>query len=248
MNIPTNRDGDNSPDWTRVSANPVSEEVHDFLAKTLLARRRRSFDLLHMLRDYLEDRSVLDIGVVEHDPSHYESDAWRHRHIREWASSLLGIDILESEVQHLRGRGYNVRTADATSDADLGQRFERVFIGDVLEHGDAVRMLMFARRHLGKGGLILATTPNPFFYKFIVRTIRVGTFVANAEHTAWISPSMAVELGRRAGLELTTYWLIQPHGHSTVTRFVHRLRDLGLRDSELFTYAFLYVFEPAKVR
>jgi SAM-dependent methyltransferase len=236
-----------APDWTTVSSNPVSEEVHDFLARALLARRRRSFDVMQVLRYYLEDRTVLDVGVVEHDRSHYQSDLWRHGRIRNWARHTLGIDILDVEVQELRRRGYNVRAVDATSGADLGERFDRVFMGDVLEHGDATRMLMFARRHLANGGLILATTPNPFFYRFLARTMRIGTFVANAEHVAWITPSMALELGRRVGLNLTTYWLIQIHGHTGVTRALHWLRDLVLRDSELLTYAFLYVFEAASL-
>jgi 2-polyprenyl-3-methyl-5-hydroxy-6-metoxy-1,4-benzoquinol methylase len=64
---------------------------------------------------------------------------------------LPWLDILAPLVEELRGRGFNVRCVDATSDADLGERFEIVFAGDVIEHVDnAVALLRFAGRHLAR--------------------------------------------------------------------------------------------------
>ena len=58
--------------------------------------------------------------------------------------------------EHYNAKGFDFRHVDATSDVDLGDRFDRVFIGDVIEHvNDPVALLNFAKRHLQPNGRIL---------------------------------------------------------------------------------------------
>lgn len=62
-----------------------------------------------------------------------------------------------------------------------------------------------------------------------------------------MTPSMALEIGDRAGLPLQAYWLLQPRGNRR-TGWLHRLRAVaGLAESELFTTKFLYLYSPALV-
>lgn len=231
-------------DWTQVSRNPVAPEVHAHIKQALKERcKGATFDDMDFLRSQIQGRTVLDIGVVEHDLGHIQSPDWKHGRIREWASQTLGVDILEQEVRYLQERGFNVVHVDATSEVDLGSRFERVVIGDVIEHVDTpVNLLRFAARHLEPGGLMILRTPNPYFYRYVWRVLREDTLIANAEHVAWISPCMALEIGRRAGLDLDQYWLIQPFGSNPLKRFVNSLRNLAFRNSDLFTAAFIYVY------
>ena len=78
------------------------------------------------------------------------------------ARRCVGVDVIEELVAELNARGFNVACVDATSEHDLGERFEIVFIGDVLEHvNDPSRLLAFGARHLAPEGRIYATTPNP---------------------------------------------------------------------------------------
>ncbi len=231
-------------DWTKISENPVAPDVHQFLLKGLAGKKAgRVFDFMSFLRSFVEGKSVLDIGVVEHDVSHIESDRWKHRQIKQWASSALGVDIQRKGVELLKERGFDVLHLDATSDTDIGRRFERIVIGDVIEHVDnPVRLLQFARRHLADGGCIFVSTPNPYWLGFIARVLREGTLIANAEHISWVTPSMAIEIGRRAGLDIEEYWLLQSHGGKWWTKALHRGRDLFFADSELFSVAFFYIY------
>jgi 2-polyprenyl-3-methyl-5-hydroxy-6-metoxy-1,4-benzoquinol methylase len=120
------------------------------------------------------------------------------------------VDILAPLVRELNERGYDVRCVDATSEADLGERFEVVFLGDILEHvTDPLGLLRFAGRHTEADGRIIATTPNPFSRKFLRRFRRDGAVVVNLDHVAWITPTMAMELARRAGMELRCYHLVK---------------------------------------
>lgn len=234
-------------DWTRIDRNPVSPAVHVALRDALLSRRAgRIFELDNFFRSFVAGHSVLDIGMVEHDKSHIESDRWVHRKLSKWARYILGIDILEDEIAILKGRGFNVRTADASSDTDLGERFERVFMGEIIEHVDRpVALLQFAANHLAPGGRILATTPNPLYFREIFANLRQGLTVPNAEHVSWVTPAMALELGRRANLDLAEYWLAQGRSRSPFKRPLHLARDVVAgKYSEFFTAQFLFIWEP----
>jgi hypothetical protein len=70
-----------------------------------------------------------------------------------------------------------------------------------------------------------------------------GMFIPNAEHVSWISPTMALELAHRAGLTLDGYWHTQGEGKTPLRSLGVKVLDrVGLRDSELFSGCFYYVF------
>jgi len=197
---------------------------------------------MNWIDELVASRSVLDIGVVEHDINHVGLPTWKHKYIRDRASHTLGIDIVPEGIDLLKQKGYNVRLADATSEEDLGERFERVVIGDVIEHvNNPVRLLQFAGRHLAPEGLILVSTPNPYWIKHIFSTFVRGTLVTNADHISWVSPAAALELGRRAGLSLQEYWLMRL-GRAYAKRALLDLLNYVIPDSELLASKFLYVY------
>lgn len=214
----------NPVDWTRFSDDPNNREakkaVHEYLLSVRSVHADR--DLMGFIESLVAGKSVLDIGVVEHSARYFDQPGWRHGRIARLARRALGVDILEPLVQELKARGYNVVCADATSDADLGERFDVAFIGDVLEHvTDPTRLLRFAGRHLNPGGRIYATTPNPFSRKFYRRFRREGTPIVNLDHLCWITPTQALELGRRSGSPLLGYHLVKRYSRTALA--LHRL-------------------------
>ncbi len=229
--------------WTQISDNPICPEVLLPVTTELRSLRKSRSGYLDIFDNFITNQSVLDIGIVEHDISHIESPTWKHKYIKERAAHVLGIDIVPKGIKFLKERGFNVRLADATSDEDLGERFERVVIGDVIEHVDnPIRLLQFAARHLATDGLILVSTPNPYWIKHILTTLVKGTAVTNADHVSWVSPSAALEIGRRAGLRLREYWLMRL-GKASVKRAVLDLLNRIAPDSELLASKFVYVYE-----
>jgi SAM-dependent methyltransferase len=178
-----------------------------------LRRVHTDTDLTGFVVRAVAGKRVLDIGVVSHSARYFDEPGWRHGRIHQAAGYCLGLDILEPLVAELNGRGFNVRCVDATSELDLGERFDMVFIGDVMEHVDNPSALLgFAKRHLGTAGRILAATPNPFSRKFVRQFFREGVVVVNLDHMAWFTPTMALEISRRIGLRLTAYHLVKPIG------------------------------------
>lgn len=229
--------------WTNITDNPVSPEVLSPLTNQLKRIRKSRSGYLELFTEFVTGRSVLDIGVVEHDISHIDLPTWKHAYIKRHAAHVLGIDIVPQGIEFLKSRGFNVRLVDATSEEDLHERFERIVIGDVIEHvNDPMRLLKFAGRHLTSDGLILVSTPNPYWIKHIWSTFVKGTLVTNADHVSWVSPSAAMELGRRAGLSLKEYWLMRL-GKAYAKRAFLDLLNCITPESELLASKFLYVYE-----
>lgn len=231
--------------WRQVSSNPVSPKVHHYLLDQLKNLRKLDNKRnISRLEEFVKNKKVLDIGVVEHDISHIESERWKHKKIKDWSRKVVGIDILEHEVALLNNIGYDVRVADATSDIYLGEQFERIVVGDVVEHvSDPVNLLKFCARHLTDDGLIVISTPNPFYWLFILRVLKEKVFIANAEHVSWITPTMALELSIRADLKLCSYYseIIPPR--SLFKKLVKALfSPIVSHDCDIYAASYVYVF------
>lgn len=196
------------------------------------------------IKQYISGLKVLDIGVVEHDLSFVDRPSWKHALLKASAAHIVGIDILPEAVAALNQRGFDVRVCDATSNDDLGDRFDVVYIGDVIEHvNDPSRMLKFAARHLEPGGFIIATTPCPFWWRNILLMIQDSTYIGNVDHLCWITPVNALELGFRAGVTLDHYYTIETHGNTWVKRIIKRMIEKCMGKNELFTWAYAYVYK-----
>ena len=237
-------------DWTRLTDDPNDGDVKRQVLAHLLAMRRIEThrDLTAFMVDRAKDRRVLDVGIVSHAENYFAKSSWRHQHIQQSAAYCLGIDILADLIDKLKISGYNVAAVDATSDLDLGECFDVVFIGDTIEHVDnPTALLRFAGRHLSPGGVVFASTPNPFSRKFIKRMRRDGTSLVNLDHMAWITPTMAMEIGRRAGLELVHYHLIKKDPDNPFVRGMRRLAR-KIVPIELSFPDFLYEFRQIESR
>jgi SAM-dependent methyltransferase len=233
-------------DWTRISDDPNNSRAKAEV-RALLPRLRQvhtDTDLTGFVERAVAGKRVLDIGVVSHSARYFDEPGWRHGRIHKAAGYCVGLDILEPLVNELNTRGFNVRCVDATSDADLGERFDVVFIGDVMEHVDnPSALLRFARRHVAPGGRILAATPNPFSRKFVRQFFKQGVMVVNLDHLAWFTPTQALEIARRIGLELTAYHLVKPIGglNLALKRLAWRL---GISPVEYSFPDYLFEFAP----
>ncbi|MCM2288574.1 MAG: hypothetical protein NDI67_06050 [Sulfuritalea sp.] len=127
-----------SLDWTTVSDDPNNPEARAAVRAWLQSAQRihTDTDLLGHIESLVRGKRVLDIGVVEHSLSYMNRPDWRHGCICKVANHCLGIDILAPLMEKLNSRGFNVRCVDATSDIDLGERFDVAFIGNVIKHID----------------------------------------------------------------------------------------------------------------
>lgn len=200
-------------DWTSISDDPNNKIAKNKVKELLVAFRymHTNISLTGFVSNQVKGKRLLDIGVVSHSARYIIEDGWRHGKLNQSASYCVGIDILESLVNDLNNKGYNIRCVDATSEVDLGEKFDVVFIGDVIEHVEnPANLLRFAKRHLSNTGKILVATPNPLSRKFVKQFFKNKSVIVNLDHLAWFTPTMALELARRTDLVFSGYHLIKP--------------------------------------
>ncbi|MGB9456079.1 MAG: methyltransferase domain-containing protein [Bryobacteraceae bacterium] len=157
---------------------------------------------LDFLGQYVAGRTVLDVGCVEHVVSNEASERWLHRRLVERAKSVLGIDVLESEVEELRKRGYNIICADAMT-ASLGKTFDVIVAGEVIEHVvNPGALLTNLRRHLNENGRLVLTTPNAFFFlNALMALFPWQKRRWHPDHVAWYEPYVLSTMLRKTGYD-----------------------------------------------
>lgn len=149
------------------------------------------------IKPHVAGLSVLDIGAAS---GHQRAD-WMHGQIAKVAARAVGVDIDAGRVRQIQGRGYDVRLVDAGS-LELGEQFDVVFAGELIEHlVNFEAFLVAARRHLKPGGKLVLTTPNAFCASNFV--YRFGFSVrVHEEHTCWFCEDTLATLVTRCGFEV----------------------------------------------
>lgn len=236
-------------DWTSTTNDPLNADVRRQL-EAYVKRISGVVDksLLAYFRDSAAGRDVLHIGCCEHAEKYMAIEGWKHRAMSDTARTLLGVDINEPAVQAMRRLGYEVVLADATSDVDVGKRFDRIIIGDVIEHvGNLDGLMRFASRHLAPNGELVVSTPNPFFVRHVARAWFARPMIANFEHVSWVTESNIIELVRRAGMSLKA--IHYPVGNSSSNRAIAALKRVSyyVAGTALFTTN-VYVISNSAVK
>lgn len=128
------------------------------------SRPPRVLDRRAWLRGLARDRRVLDLGAADnrHVAGHQAEGLWLHADLAEVAATCVGIDLDPDAVAALRKEGWDLRVGDVEG-LDLGERFDLVVAGELIEHlPNPGLLLASARRHLAPGGQLAISTPNAF--------------------------------------------------------------------------------------
>ena len=160
-----------------------------------------SADLTTFIGEFVRGKKVLDIGCMDHTARASSDERWLHGHVARNAGSVLGLDILESDVAELRQQGFNMVCDDAIT-ADLGDTFQTIIAGELIEHiEDPGKFLRNMRKHLTSDGELLLTTPNVFFALHFIESIFKSPYNTwNSQHVAWYCYFTLENLLNRTGL------------------------------------------------
>lgn len=149
-------------------------------------------------------KRVLDLGCVMHHSSAVASRYHLHRALAPVAARLKGLDLLSDGVSAMQARGYDVVQGDAEN-FDLGETFDVIVAGDIIEHlGNLEGFLTSCRRHLEPDGMIIVQTPNPWYWRHVVKAALLPEVPNNPEHTCWFDPRTLRQLVARFGMDLAS--------------------------------------------
>ncbi len=235
--------------WQKFSKDPNNLDAQNAVIAALKKARCRVGvnDRVKFLCEQVKGKEVLDVGIVEHTERAESESDWLHGRLRESAKSILGIDILTTEVDALKGKGYNVIVHDIVA-TPLEEKFEIAVCGDVLEHIDNPgRFVGNLEKSLKAGGRVFVSLPNPWYLNYLIKALFNGSqYVESADHVAWYDANTLVELFGRQGFELVSYRGIIANKSTTFksrTLFymVPMLLKCGLKH-ELFSKTMVYEF------
>lgn len=180
---------------------------------SLLLRASPPVDKITFIQDVCRGKEVLDLGCIRHNAEFATKDPrWIHQKIRDVAITVVGIDYLEEEVNKLKKMGYDVRFGDVTKPLSLNDQFDVIVAGDLIEHlTNFEGFFENCARLLKKGGVLIISTPNPFFSDEFHYVAYKRNFLINPEHTCWIDPQALSQLASRFGFQIEeTHYLASP--------------------------------------
>jgi 2-polyprenyl-3-methyl-5-hydroxy-6-metoxy-1,4-benzoquinol methylase len=149
---------------------------------------------------YCRNRDVLDIGCVQHNPENYKSKYWMHKALKAVSSDIVGIDLYKPGVEYLNRLGYNVIFADAQQ-FDLGKKFDVIVAGDIIEHlEDFHGFIESCKKHMHSKSRLIISTPNPWYWRNVIKAALGREVNNNPEHTCWLCPRTLRQLLSRHNL------------------------------------------------
>lgn len=174
-------------------------------------------DRLEIIERFVRGGAVLDVGCVDSRPGRDATTQRLERkpnllfkRIVELNPQTLGVDIDAEGVEALKGMGYQAVCADATV-MELERRFDAIVAGELIEHLENPGLfLRNMRRHLAERGVLILSTPNPFYQGQTWKIWRYGRPMVHEDHTHWQDPATLCHLLKRTGLELAEGYWVQP--------------------------------------
>lgn len=173
-------------------------------------------DRFEIIGPRVQGVSVLDLGVVNSRPARGETSQRLMEHkpgllfgrICKANPQTLGVDIDPVGVETLKGMGFNAVCADVET-MDLGRRFDTIVAGEIIEHlENPGRFLRNLKRHLNPGGVLLISTPNPFYCSQTWKIWRHGMPQVHEDHVTWFDPLTMEQMLKRTGFRVTEgYWV-----------------------------------------
>ena len=133
-----------------------------------------------------------------------------HKRLAELNPQIVGADIDPEGCRVLREKGYNV-ICENVETMNLGRQFDTIIAGELIEHLENPGLfLRNMHKHLKPGGVIIVSTPNPFYAGSTWKIWRYGKPAVHEDHMGWQDPITLDQLLRRTGYEPTEGYWVQP--------------------------------------
>lgn len=174
-------------------------------------------------------KKVLDCGGIDHWAMEMkcEDGNWLHGIIAQYASSCLGIDILEEAVERANNQGQYQFIVGNVEELPFDKEFDVIVAGEIVEH--IYNMGLFldsAWRSLREDGILVITTPSHHSISSIVSSTIFGKEICHPEHTCYYSKQTLSYIVAKHGFRISALHLLSRPAKSPI---VARLRSLIIR-------------------
>ena len=113
-------------------------------------------------------------------------------------------------IKKLNSKGYAIKYADVTEPFFIGEQFDVIVVGDLIAHlSNFDALFENCKKHLNNDGIIVITTPNPFYIDEFLYLAWKRNYLMNPEIVCWIDPYAMAQLAERRGFEITEFHFIK---------------------------------------
>jgi len=178
-----------------------------------LIKDRPTTPRISKLVDELTGPDVLDIGCggrLQGEAPAIGDPSWLHGQVRQRYPDAWGLELDPTKVERMVNAGYSNVVQGSADNFSLGQKFDSILAGDVIEHvPNPGSMLQSAAAHLKPHGVLIVSTGWPFgLPSLLYAWMKYPKTCPNPEHVSWFCVSTLSELAASQGLRVDSHFLV----------------------------------------
>lgn len=152
------------------------------------------------LKEICKNKTVLDLGCVDHDYFTFKDKMnrgeWLHEELSKVTKKIIGVDLISDYSDEIRERGYDIRygNIETFEGVNISENIDVIIAGEIIEHlYNQGLFLDSVKKFMDTNTILIITTPNCFsLRKFI--PLLINKEINRDDHTLWHSQNTLTQI------------------------------------------------------
>jgi len=152
------------------------------------------------LKNICKDKTVLDLGCVDHDYFTYKDKMnrgeWLHEELSKVSKKIIGVDLISDYSDVIKEKGYDIRNGNIETfeGVEINEKFDVIIAGEIIEHLYNQGMFLDSvKKFMDADTKLVITTPNCFsMRKFF--PLLINKEINRDDHTMWHSQNTLMQM------------------------------------------------------